>query len=518
MTPYPVDYLLPENWDLDELKRALEQSNRFSEVATAQTTQTYLDSFDWRLWLTGGELVFEQRKEDSRLYWLDHQTGALLDTQPVEKPPEFPAELPPGSLCDRIAKPLAMRVLLPMVQIEQQVRVLRVLNEDDKTLLRLVLLSSRFSSPDGKISGSLDSRLQLTPVKGYDEDFLRLQGELAALGLEQVSQTQFEEALAGIGRRPGDYSSKLNYQLDPERRSDKTAKHILLSLLDTLEINVAGTKANLDSEFLHDLRVATRRSRSAMSQIKGVFDPKQLDHFKQGLAWLGQITGPTRDLDVYLLQFDDYRQSLPTKVRPDLEPFHGFLLTHHAQAQKKLARKLNSPQFRKLLQEYRAWLEAPVPDVSPQPNAMQPIAELADSRIRKAFKRVRKDGAAINPDSPPEALHELRKDCKKLRYLIEFFQSLYPKPEIRELIRQLKILLDNLGEFQDLQVQAEALETFGEQMLKEGTPARALMAMGILVGQLLTRQEQSRAEFFDLFSQFSAEQNVQAFNQLFGSK
>jgi CHAD domain-containing protein len=149
---------------------------------------------------------------------------------------------------------------------------------------------------------------------------------------------------------------------------------------------------------------------------------------------------------------------------------------------------------------------------------MRPIAELADSRIRKVFKRVRKEGAAIYEDSPAEALHELRKDCKKLRYLIEFFQSLYPKPEIRELIKQLKILLDNLGEFQDLQVQAEALEDFGEQMLKEGAPARTLMAMGILVGQLLTRQVQAREEFFNLFNQFSSEQNVQAFNQLFGTK
>ena len=55
-------------------------------------------------------------------------------------------------------------------------------------------------------------------------------------------------------------------------------------------------------------------------------------------------------------------------------------------------------------------------------------------------------------------------------------------------------------------------------MLKEGAPARTLMAMGILVGQLLTRQEQAREEFFNLFSQFSSEQNVQAFKQLFGAK
>jgi len=516
--PNPIDYLLPEHWGLVELQEALATNSRFGEVETGRLDLTYLDSFDWRLWSSGGELVFEQHKAGNRLCWIDHRSGDLLDTLVLDKLPEFPADLPSGGLQEQIAKPLAMRVLLPMVRIEQQTSSVRVLNEDDKTVLRLVLIEGPFAAPDRKLKGNLERRVRLTPVKGYDEAFTRMQSDLQELGLEQLTQSLFEEALTGIGRRPGDYSSKLNYRLDPERRSDKTAKHILSSLLETMELNLAGTQANLDSEFLHDLRVATRRSRSAIGQIKGVFDPEELDRFKQGLAWIGQITGPTRDLDVYLLQFDEYRRSLPAKVRPDLEPFHGFLVSHHAQAQKKLARKLASPQFRKLIKEYRQWLEKPAPEVSKQPNAMRPIAELADSRIRKVFKRVRKEGAAIYEDSPAEALHELRKDCKKLRYLIEFFQSLYPKPEIRELIKQLKILLDNLGEFQDLQVQAEALEDFGEQMLKEGAPARTLMAMGILVGQLLTRQVQAREEFFNLFNQFSSEQNVQAFNQLFGTK
>jgi CHAD domain-containing protein len=99
---------------------------------------------------------------------------------------------------------------------------------------------------------------------------------------------------------------------------------------------------------------------------------------------------------------------------------------------------------------------------------------------------------------------------------MEFFQSLYPKPAMRELIKALKVILDNLGEFQDLEVQAHSLEQFGEQMLKEGAPASALMAMGILVGKLLERQQQARDEFVDLFTEFSRESNQIAFQQLFG--
>ena len=407
---------------------------------------------------------------------------------------------------------------MPVVRIDQQLQSIRVLNEDEKTVLRLILQTSQFSSPDEKQTGALEGRLVLKPVKGYEGPFKKMQTELESHGLQPLTESLFEASVSALGSRPGDYSSKLNYQLNPEGRCDATAKQILLSLLSTLEANVEGAKANLDSEFLHDLRVATRRSRSAMGQIKGVFDERELEPFKKGFAWLGQVTGPTRDMDVYLLKFDDYQLSLPQKIRQDLEPFRDFLLAHHKKAHTELVRKLNSPHFRKLMKEWRQWLEEPVANISFQPNAVRPIAALANQRIFKIYKRLLKDGRAIKSDAPAESLHDLRKDCKKLRYLMEFFQSLYPKTEISELIKQLKVLLDNLGDFQDLQVQAETIESFGDEMLKEGAPARTLMAMGILVGNLLGRQEQARNEFAALFDSFNAEENAQAFKKLFRGK
>ena len=200
------------------------------------------------------------------------------------------------------------------------------------------------------------------------------------------------------------------------------------------------------------------------------------------------------------------------------DPFHDFLVRHHAEAQRTLVKKLNSPHFRKLIKSWRAWLNKPVPEKPKAPNALRPISELSDQRIRKLYSQVLKAGAAIAPDSPPERLHDLRKDCKKLRYLMEFFQSLYPKPEIRQLIKEMKTILDNLGEFQDLQVQAHALEALGQQMMKEGAPAGTIMAMGILVGKLFERQAVAREDFAALFAAFSSDDNRRAFQKLFGSQ
>jgi CHAD domain-containing protein len=517
MTTNPISYLLPDDLDLDALKRQLVESNSLSEEAPTKAAQIFYDSFDWRIWQAGGELVRE-RDAITRLCWVERKSGEYQECLLSEAVPGFTEDLPSGALRDRLAPVLEMRVLLPQVSIQQQQRTLRVLDDEEKTVVRLVLQENRYASVDGRRSGELDGRVLLKPLKGYDKQFEALRAQLEKMNLLPAEQTLYENALAGIGRKPGDYSSKLNYMLDPDARADDTAKKIMLSLLDTLEANVQGTKANLDSEFLHDLRVATRRTRSAMSQLKGVFEPEELEPFKEGFGWIGKVTGPMRDMDVYLLQFPEYKASLPSAVRDDLDPFHDFLVKHQQEAQQALVKRLNSPHFRKLLKSWRTWLNQPVPKKPKAPNGLRPITGLSDQRIRKVYAKVMKEGGAINPDSPPECLHDLRKDCKKLRYLMEFFQSLYPKPEIRWLIKEMKVLLDNLGEFQDLQVQAESLEDLGKQMMEEGAPASALMAMGILVGQLLERQVKARDEFADLFSAFNSEANRQAFGRLFGGK
>ena len=147
--------------------------------------------------------------------------------------------------------------------------------------------------------------------------------------------------------------------------------------------------------------------------------------------------------------------------------------------------------------------------------AARPIKQVADERIRKMLKRVRAEGRAIGADSAPEQLHELRKSCKKLRYLMEFFQSLYPKAEIREQIKQTKRLLDNLGRFQDTAVQAQHLyEQAAASAGGQGLPATTLLAMGALISQILNDQACARASFAEVFADFDSAENAERFKVL----
>jgi len=241
-----------------------------------------------------------------------------------------------------------------------------------------------------------------------------------------------------------------------------------------------------------------------------------VETFKQKFAWLGQITGDTRDMDVYLLKFDAYKKRLPAPIREDLNPLHDFLIAHHKQAQKNLTKHLHSKPYRKIIQTWQQALKQLAKNKPTAKHAKQPTLTVANTRIWKVYQRILAEGNAIDDNSPAESLHDLRKTAKKLRYLMEFFQSLYPDKKITRLIKALKRLQDNLGDFQDYEVQAEKLQTFAMQMMQENpASAKTFMAMGVLTADLIKQQQQTRLVFAQRFDEFSRNKVQQAFAELF---
>ena len=477
--------------------------------------RTYADTFDWAVYLAGATIEWRSTAARSVLIWTELEQPAAALVQTSAAPPAFPADLPRGPLRSRLLKAAGCRRLLPMMAVSTRRLCLSLHGANERQIARLTLDESSYLDPRSSRTGALVPRLRIRPRRGYENVVAAALDEIrGALGLRPADTPVLLEALAACGRRPADYSSKLDFQLDPQARADQATREILRGLLATLEANLEGARTNLDAEFLHDLRVATRRTRSALGQLRGVLPTAPVAQFKSEFAWLQQITGPVRDLDVYLLRFDDYQQSLPASLRPQLEPLRGFLTTHYATEQGQLAVALGSARFVRLMAGWRAFLAAA--PTNPTSTGARPIKEVANQRIRALAKRVRREGRAIRPDSPPEDLHELRKSCKKLRYLMEFFQSLYPKEEIRGLIAVMKAVLDNLGDYQDLAVQTAHLRDWAQQMRDERqAPTGTLLALGALIGKLLARRQLAREAFDAVFGQFSSKENHLKFRQVF---
>ncbi len=510
-------FLLPQRFDAARLADSLGGPSACQIDDTSTFEVRFFDSFDWRLFQAGLAMLRIASPQGTLLRLKPLEEGKVEEVFGFEPMPAWPADLPSGDLKEKVVDLFEMRVLLQLVQVQVEVTELRVLNEDGKTVVRLQYLRMVCRAPHLDEPRTLWPRVRLLAVRGYESELQRLSAHFAEeQEWPRAPECLFSEAMAAIGREGGDYSSKLNVALHPEQMAVDALRKILRHLLDTLECNIEGTRADLDSEFLHDLRVATRRTRSALTQVKRVLPDAVVEDFKQRFAWVGQITGPTRDLDVFLLELPRYRASLPEAMAGDLDALEEHLHAMHRSEQGKLKRKLMSPEMKTLLADWHAMLEAEALPGEPGWFADLPISRVASKRIWRMYKRVLKAGRAVQFDGPPEQMHELRKDCKKLRYLIEFFRGLYPEKEVKRLVKSLKVLLDNLGDFQDLEVQADKLRDFA-RAFKNDDPRHlpTVMAIGALVADLLRHQQAAHVRFAECFAAFDASENREIYTRLF---
>jgi CHAD domain-containing protein len=508
---------------------ALEPRFRVMPETRRHERQVWLDTFDWRLHAAG--LVLRQvSSSGAGELVLTTAAGEAVAEQPLAAgssgrapgQPHWPGLLPAvpdGPLHDRLGPVIEMRALLPLARAEGTLTRLRVLDGELKTVARITVETAALAQP---ATAPLPPRLLITPVRGYASDAQRVARLLgAADGFAAEPPPAFADVLATAGRTPGDYTDKVNVALTPVMPARQALATVLLRLTDTIEANVGFVLRDVDTEFLHDLRVAVRRTRSALKLAGDALPAGLADRFAPEFKWLGDLTTPTRDLDVYLAGFGQLTGRLSAAAPADLEPFRAHLVSQRAVERRKLARGLRSARFTTLMADWRAALDEAV---KPPPASIArrgrrarvsrpDVATLAAERIARAYRRVAKRGAALAAGDPAggppaEEMHALRKRGKELRYLLEFFGSLYEPMALRRAVKDLKGLQDCLGDFQDAHVQREGIKGFATAMVAQrgGEPAElaaTLLAMGELTGLLNAQQDHARAEVTGRFAAFA---------------
>jgi CHAD domain-containing protein len=502
---------LPDGYDHRQLIDDLTDHFSIKPDRSVSESVVFYDTFDWRLFTESLVLYRAVNKLLlRRLSSADVIQSSNITTQPV-----FYWDFPEGELKELLSPIIDMRALLELAEVHTRSTAYRILNEDEKTVVRLVFTEIRPSSAeDAPLS---DSKVWLKPVRGYSKPFRDLFDQLQGWGLTKTKEDDlFFNAVEAAGKEPGDYSAKLNLQLDPEMRAEEAAKVILSFLLEVIKINEPYVKADVDTEFLHDFRVAVRRTRSALSQIRDVFPPDTTERFKQDFAHVGRLSNRLRDLDVYLLKEDEYRAMLPDVLRNDIEPLFDYLRTKRSGALQEVVDGLNSQQYAQILQDWEAFLNQRSGDSPTGLNGARPIIELARQTIFKRYRRIVKSGQRILENTEDELLHALRIECKKLRYLLEFFTNLFPPKQIATLIKQLKQLQENLGDFNDLCVQEEYLLSVASELpLTDQRSRKTVLAIGSLIGTIDQERQRVKGAFARTFMKFASPSNKKLFKELF---
>jgi CHAD domain-containing protein len=497
-----IQYLLPEGLDAQAAGELLAVHLVLESERPRSVDRRFYDTFDGRLHGEGLTLAYE----DGRLVLVDGSGHPRSIADELAAPGRlFASELAPGPLRDLLEPITEVRALTTTARVRSRLHPLRVLDDEAKTVVRVLVEEPVLVGPGGA-RDPLGPRVRLLPVRGYEKELRLLRNTLEGqLGLSEAPFSLQDEAVAAAGGRPGGTSTKLAIELERGERADRAAATALAAPLAAMKATMPGTLADVDIEFLHDLRVAVRRTRSLQRELKGVFPAEPLEHFRGEFRWLQQVTGDVRDLDVHRVELARFRAAVAHTPAADLAPLEEMIAARRQREFRRMTRALRSKRTTELIGAWDRFVEElPGLPEAGRPDAGRPIEDIVAERIRAVYRRMVKMGRAIDDGSPPEALHDLRKKGKELRYLLEFFAGLYPKDVVKPMVRTLKGLQDVLGRHQDQEVLAATLREMRQELAGREGGAAALMAMGVLVESLQQDHAAARREFAERFAPFAA--------------
>ena len=240
MVNMSLQFDFPASLTAEKFIAKLSDKACIEQVSRQYSLKTYYDSFDWRLYKNGITCEFNRSKTASTLLLRNLENDLIIASTEIKEVPAFSQQFPSEEIRNALNPLLEMRALLPVCNLDYEIYHLNIINNDKKTVLRLVLEEHDL----------FNNRVTVQPIKGYDKAAEHLIETLTTkLGLTPTHKPLLLTALKMQGLKPNEYSSKMNINLDPDMRADIAAKHIYKHLLKAIRDNEQGTIADTDIEF-----------------------------------------------------------------------------------------------------------------------------------------------------------------------------------------------------------------------------------------------------------------------------
>lgn len=247
--------------------------------------------------------------------------------------------------------------------------------------------------------------------------------------------------------------------IDAKATVETVARDVFRDCLGQIADNMAIVAESAIVEGPHQLRVGLRRLRTAFGVFGPTLGKDAMAPLNNAARDLGQLVGRLRDADVLISDV------VEPAARHGLDSSAMSALVAALEARRELVRAevraaLASPASLGFLFdlglfiEGRGWL-APA-DYGQTERLAQPIGEVAHALLEKRHRTVRKAGKGIR-ELDTEALHDLRKELKKLRYSVDMFGALYSADRVSPYLKTLKELQDAFGSLNDAAMAHEQL-------------------------------------------------------------
>lgn len=500
----PFIYFLPSALSHKKLQKFLPEAHS-SQVALEQNEMQegiLLDTFDAAVFHSA-KMLFQQGPS---LLLVDLQTGRLMK-QLAPEVWSFAGDLPEGQVSSFLHQLTTLRAFLPVAKVELGFVRGLILDDEGKTRARLHhLCISR-----GKKKAGMGCTQYL---RGYSKAHAELRHALEKIGAR--CWESIDQVYQAIGIKQQQYTAKPGIQLRPEAPVKASGQSIITTFLHLARANEKGVVADYDTEFLHDYRVSLRKVRSVLSLFKGVYQKEETEVLKKNFAAIMQQTNALRDLDVYLLNKTYYFGLIPEGAHEGLALLFVYLFEQrkqeHARVSKMMCSKIYSQEINRLEDLFTNGSS-----LIAGPKGKEPSLEFACRLIFKRYGKVCKIARNIGAQTEDSVIHQLRINCKKLRYLMEFFSPLFPEENLKMLIKALKLLQDNLGRFNDYSVQQKFLRHILSEKISAFGNAKVKVAesVGALTAILHRLQSKERREVMKNFALFDSQETRAAFTQLF---
>jgi inorganic triphosphatase YgiF len=298
--------------------------------------------------------------------------------------------------------------------------------------------------------------IELELKRGNPRDLFKIAREIVSILPAQLDvKSKPERGYELLANAPVAAEMATDPELDGEINAGRAFTLIGRACLRQMIANVPAT-INRNAEALHQLRVALRRLRAAISVFSEVVSDDRVNAIKIELKWLARECGPARDLDTLLIEVLNplRRQNAHT---PGLASISKMVTRKRLKSYQQALDVIQSARFRALALDVAEWIEVGAWTTSEDPllraRRELPIEIYAGEQLSRRRKKIRRRGTKIG-DLPPEELHRLRIQVKKMRYATEFFASVYrgKKPtKRRKAIRSAVMeLQDCLGGINDI--------------------------------------------------------------------
>jgi CHAD domain-containing protein len=507
-------FILPDNINKKVL---LEMLSQHFTVKTGQSINediAIIESFNWGLY-QHNMLAVRQEDNSISLYtddstFLDPELALKIDG--IGTRSRFWWDFPEGEARDILKGILDLRALYPVFQGKLKIEEVNLQDDEGKTLVFGQMIS--IFSPERPATPIL-REIKISSLTGYDDEYLQAVSILEQLRAFIPTKTPLDTFYGAIGVAPTPYTVKPKLNLDPQATTRTSVSSIIKTMIEKQRQTEQGIIKDIDTEYLHHYRVALRMIRAAIAQLKEVFPEQEQLKLKERFGALARDTNQLRDLDVFILDKERYMNLLPPALRDGLLPMYKDFEQSRSAEVKRVARRLSSKAYQNEIESLQslfingysaletAWSE-------------KPTIELAVEKIQKRYRKIQKAASKITQDTPDEAIHSIRIECKKLRYLLYFFGDLFNKKQVKIAGNHLKSLQDTLGIFNDLSVQCDFLQQYlYDTEHKAKKDVLLIASLGGLITSLYTLQKQERENCIRELAVFSNKENRQLFNETF---